>query len=239
VLRGEHLQLERYGEPVVQATRPEPEEALAGLEHRACGHGLEAVKVGQAIGIGLVGPGEPEALDTVLQLGVVHQARRLDAAADGVRGEARRGIRGIGVGPHQLPGACSLQLAALQDQAVDALAAGAPGDEAPLHLRAVEACAQGELARRQEPRRSGDASNQVQCSETFRGIDPDLPHRSLALQRLQLALDLGDRAGDLGRATVLDSSAVVGYTRNRAVPLRLQRLETRLKLCRRGHTKSF
>ena len=136
---------------------PEPEEALAGLEHGARGHGLEAVEVGQAIGIGLVGPGEPEALDLVLERAVLDQAGRLDAAADGMRGEARRGVRGVGVGAHQLAGARPLQLAALEDQAVDALAAGAPGHEAALHLGALEACAQGELARRQEPCRPGDA----------------------------------------------------------------------------------
>ena len=75
VLGGEHLQLQRHREPVVRSARPEPEEALAGLEHGARGHGLEAVEVGQAIGIGLVGPGEPEALDLVLERAVLDQAR--------------------------------------------------------------------------------------------------------------------------------------------------------------------
>ena len=63
VLGGQHLQLQRHREPIVRPARPEPEEALAGLEHGPRRHGLEAVEVGQAIGIGLVGPGEPEALD--------------------------------------------------------------------------------------------------------------------------------------------------------------------------------
>jgi hypothetical protein len=36
-------------------------------------------------------------------------------------------------------------LATQEDQAVDALAAGAPGDQAPLHLSAVESCGRGEL----------------------------------------------------------------------------------------------
>jgi hypothetical protein len=65
-----------------------------------------------------------------------------------------------------------LQLAALKDQAVDALAAGAPGEQAALHLGAVEACILGKLTPRQEPRRPGDASDQVQGSEAFRGGDP-------------------------------------------------------------------
>ena len=65
MLGGKHLQLERDREPVVRSARTEAEEALARLEHRACRHRLQAVEVGQAIGIGLVGPGEPEALDLV------------------------------------------------------------------------------------------------------------------------------------------------------------------------------
>jgi hypothetical protein len=157
VLGREHLQLEGHREPIVRAARPEPQEALAGLEHGPRRHGLETVEVGEAIGISLVGPGEPEALDLVLERAILDQARRLDAAADRVRGKACCRVRGVGVGAYELPGACPLQLAALQDQAVDALAAGAPGHEAALDLGALEAWALGELARRQEPRRSGDA----------------------------------------------------------------------------------
>ena len=95
VLGGQHLQLQRHREPVLRPSRAEPEEALAGLEHGARRHRLQAVEVGQAIGIGLVGPGEPQALDPVLERAVLDQARRLDAAADGMRGEARRRIRGV------------------------------------------------------------------------------------------------------------------------------------------------
>jgi hypothetical protein len=162
VLGGEHLQLQRHRELILGSARAKSKEAFAGLEHRACGHRLQAVEVGQAIGVGLVSPGEPEALDLVFERAVLNQARRLDPAADGERGEARRGIGTVRVGPHQLPGARPLQLAALEHQAVDGLAAGAPGDQAPLHLRAVEAWIVGELPRRQEPRRPGNASDQVQ-----------------------------------------------------------------------------
>jgi hypothetical protein len=80
--------------------------------------------------IGLVRPGEPQALDLILERAVLDQARRLDAAANGVRREARRGIGGVGIRAHQLPGARPLQLAALEDQAVDALATSAPSQRA-------------------------------------------------------------------------------------------------------------
>jgi hypothetical protein len=87
--------------------------------------------------IGLVRPGEPQALDLILERAVLDQARRLDAAANGVRREARRGIGGVGIRAHQLPGARPLQLAALEDQAVDALATSAPSHEPALHLGAL------------------------------------------------------------------------------------------------------
>jgi hypothetical protein len=54
-----------------------------------------------------------------------------------------------------------------------------------------------------EPRRPGDALDEVQCSETFRGVNPDLPHRRRAPEHLKLALELGDRPGDLGGAAIL------------------------------------
>jgi hypothetical protein len=203
VLRGQHLQLQGHREAVLGAPRPEPEEALTGFEHGARRHGLETVEVGQAVGIGLVGPGEPEALDLVLERAVLNQRGGLDPAADRRRGDARRGVRGVRVGTHQLTGPCPLQLAA---------------PEAALHLGALEACAQGELARCQEPRRPGDARDQVQGSETLRSVDPDLTQRRLALERLELALQFGDRPGDLGGAAVLDRAAVVGDARDGAAP---------------------
>jgi hypothetical protein len=167
VLGGEHLHLDRHRETVIWSTGPEPEEALAGLEHGPRRHRLQAIEVGQAIGIGLVGPGEPQALNPVLERAVLDQAGGLDAAADGVRRKACRRVRGVGVGAHQLAGARPLQLAALEHQAVDALAAGTPGDQTPLHLGAIESCAQGELPRRQEPCSPGDALDQVQSQRPF------------------------------------------------------------------------
>jgi hypothetical protein len=47
-------------------------------------------------------------------------------------------VGGVRIRAHQLPGAGPLQLTALEDQAIDALATGTPGDQAPLHLSAIE-----------------------------------------------------------------------------------------------------
>jgi hypothetical protein len=72
-------------------------------------------------------------------------------------------------------------------------------------------------------------------SETLRGVDPALSHRRLALEHLQLALELRDRPGDLGPAAILDGPAVVGHAGDRAVPLRLQRLEASFEFGDGGH----
>ena len=75
----------------------------------------------------------------------------------------------------------------------------------------------------------------MEQAQTLRGVDPDLSRRRFPLERLELALELGDRSGDLGRAAVLDRAAAVGHARDRAVALRLERLEARLHLGDRRH----
>ena len=64
-LRLQELQLQRHQQSVLGAAGPEPDEALAGDEHLAGDHALQAVEVGQPVGVGLVGPGEPEPLHPV------------------------------------------------------------------------------------------------------------------------------------------------------------------------------
>ena len=53
---------------VLRPPRPEPEEHLAGDEHLAGRTPLQPVEVGEALGVGLVGPVEPELLDLRLEL---------------------------------------------------------------------------------------------------------------------------------------------------------------------------
>ena len=62
-LRREHLQLQRHRQAVLRPARPEAEEHLAGDEHLARGTPLQPVEVREALGVGLVGPIEPELLD--------------------------------------------------------------------------------------------------------------------------------------------------------------------------------
>ena len=62
-LRRQHLQLQRYRQPVLRPARAEAEEHLAGDEHLARGAALQPVEVREALGVGLVGPVEPELLD--------------------------------------------------------------------------------------------------------------------------------------------------------------------------------
>jgi hypothetical protein len=58
---------------------------------------------------------------------------------------------------------------------------------------------------------------------------------ALAPQCLELAFELGDRPGDLSRAAIRCRSPVVGDARDRAVPLRLQCLETRFEFRKSSH----
>ena len=80
----QHLQLQRDHQAVLRPARPEAEEHLAGDEHLAGGTPLQAVEVGEAVGVGLVGPLQPQRLHHGLQRRIADQRRRLDAGADNV-----------------------------------------------------------------------------------------------------------------------------------------------------------
>ena len=67
---GQHLQLQRHGQTILRPARPDAEEHLARQEHLARRPALQAVEVGQPLGIGLVGPGEPELLQLLLLRGI-------------------------------------------------------------------------------------------------------------------------------------------------------------------------
>ena len=137
-LRLQELQLQRHQQPVLGAARAQPHEALAGDEHLARDHALQAVEVGQPVGVGLVGPGEPEPLHAVADLGVLDQRRGLDAVADQVGGEGLAGVAGVAVGDHELAGAGQQPRAAGGDQRVDVLQRRLPAAQAAARHGAFE-----------------------------------------------------------------------------------------------------
>jgi hypothetical protein len=58
------------GEPVLRAAHADSEKHLARHEDLARGAALEPVEICQPLGIRLVGPGEPEALQLLLARGI-------------------------------------------------------------------------------------------------------------------------------------------------------------------------
>ncbi|MBR1068296.1 hypothetical protein ABIF93_005900 [Bradyrhizobium japonicum] len=54
-----HLDLQRHRKSVLNAPGAEADEALARLEQGSRGHRLQAVEVGEDVGVALVGPVEP------------------------------------------------------------------------------------------------------------------------------------------------------------------------------------
>ena len=81
---GQHLQLQRHRQPIARAAHADAEEDLARHEHFARGAALQPIEIRQPLGIGLVGPGEPEALQFLLARGIPDLRDRLDPVADGV-----------------------------------------------------------------------------------------------------------------------------------------------------------
>ena len=221
-LRLQELQLQRHQQAVLGAARAQPDEALAGDEHLAGDHALQAVEVGQPVGVGLVGPGEPEPLDAVAHLGVLDQRRGLDAVADQVGGEGLAGVAGVAVGDHELAGAGQQPRAAGGDQRVDVLQRRLPAAQPPLRHGAFEPGAHAGGRRRRVA--GGSASRMPMASESFGGGHADLPHDRPALGGGDLAVERLDGPVDLGDAAVVDGAAVVADPRHAAGARGRQRL---------------
>jgi hypothetical protein len=78
---------------VVGFREAQPREALAAFDHRPQRERLEAVEVGEARGVGAVGPAVPERVQPIAHGGIGMHRARLDAGADRVRNEALDGGR--------------------------------------------------------------------------------------------------------------------------------------------------
>ena len=63
----QELELQRHREPVLGPACPEPHEALAALQHGPAGERLEAVKIGDAVSVGLLAPIPPERMDRLTE----------------------------------------------------------------------------------------------------------------------------------------------------------------------------
>jgi transposase-like protein len=113
------IRLQRHQQAVLGAPRAQPDKALSGDEHLAGDHGLQAVEVGESVGVRLVGPGEPEALQAVADACIldwpylwldatylkVRQGGRIVSVAAtiamAVDTDGRREIIGLCVGPSE------------------------------------------------------------------------------------------------------------------------------------------
>jgi hypothetical protein len=72
-LRGQHLQLQRYGELVLRPPRTKPREHFAGDEYLARRPPLQAIEISEPLRIGFVCPVEPELLHFGLEFWVRDQ----------------------------------------------------------------------------------------------------------------------------------------------------------------------
>ena len=110
LLEGQHLglqqlHLQRYQQTILGAAGPQTHKTLARHKHLARDHGLQTVKVGQPVRIGLVRPGKPEPLHAIPQGRVLDQRGRLDPVAHKVRRKGLAGIGGVAIGDHHFAGA--------------------------------------------------------------------------------------------------------------------------------------
>ncbi len=69
----QQLALQGHAQTILRAAGAQPHETFAGHEHLARHHRLQPVEVGQPVGVRLVGPGEPQALDTVPKFAIFQQ----------------------------------------------------------------------------------------------------------------------------------------------------------------------
>ena len=79
--RRQHLQLQGHCQPILDPPRPDPDKDLTRQKHLARRPALQPVEIRQALGIGLIGPGQPEPLHPVPQGGILDQRRGLDPIA--------------------------------------------------------------------------------------------------------------------------------------------------------------
>jgi len=135
----QHLQLQRHGQTILGPARANAEEHLAGDEQFPSGAALLAIEIGQPLGIGLIGPAQPQALHPILEHRIGNARGGLDARAHCIAGPGLDRIGGIAVVADQIPGTGGHVGASRLDQRVDVGAAGSEGFEAACGQAALEA----------------------------------------------------------------------------------------------------
>ena len=100
------------------AGHAQPGEALAALDHRAHGHGLQPVEIRQPVRGGVIGPAQPERLQPLAHRPVGMGGLRLDPGADDIADQAVHRRRDPRVVPRIPPGPPRRRGRARQDRRV-------------------------------------------------------------------------------------------------------------------------
>jgi hypothetical protein len=103
VFRFQHLQLQGHRQSILGAAVANPHQGFAAFQHRPASHRLQAIKIGQAGGVGVQCPVTPQGLDALPQDRIRHQGLWLDAGTDGVGHIGFQCGIGPGIATHQIP----------------------------------------------------------------------------------------------------------------------------------------
>lgn len=137
--RGQHLQLQRNGQPIFLAPGADAQEHLACQKHFAGGPALQPVEIGQAFSVGLVGPGQPQGLQLFLQVGIGNRRGWLDPVTNHIAGKSLNCIGGVAIVAHQPAGPGGDGFACSGNQRVHMGARGTESPQAAMHLCRVKA----------------------------------------------------------------------------------------------------
>jgi hypothetical protein len=130
--------LEVEGDGGGVAGHAQPGEALATLDHRAHGHGLQPVEIREPVRGGMISPAQPEPLQPLAHGPVGMGGLRLDPGADDIADQAVHGRRDPRVVPRIPPGPPRRRGRARQDCCVQPVDRPRPLP-APPATRSVEA----------------------------------------------------------------------------------------------------
>ena len=157
VLGLQELDLKRHRETVLGPAHPQAHETFAALQHGPAGERLEAVEVGDAVGVGFLAPIPPQRMHGFAECRIGGDRLRLDAGADTVGDEGVDGTAGPGVAAHQI---------ARLDPAAEI-------EAAVVHeLRALLRAPEVVVATWRAARKEDDTITEAEVRETLHKLDP-------------------------------------------------------------------